>query len=67
MERNREPWGWTDPLQRCRKRKLDMIFGPGIMDHQKIEWGGVVVWIDVAEDMDNWLAVVKTVTNLLVQ
>jgi hypothetical protein len=35
------------------------------MDHRVIEWDGMD-WIDLAEDMDQWRAVVKSVMNLRV-
>jgi hypothetical protein len=35
------------------------------MDLREIGWDGVD-WIDVAQDMDQWRALVNTVTNLLV-
>jgi hypothetical protein len=35
------------------------------MDLREIEWGGVD-WIDLAQDMDQWKALVNTVMNLRV-
>jgi hypothetical protein len=35
------------------------------MDHREIGWGGVE-WVDLAQDMDQWRAVVNTVMNLWV-
>jgi hypothetical protein len=36
------------------------------MDFVEIEWNGIVDWIDVAEDMDRWRAVVIAEMNLCV-
>jgi hypothetical protein len=33
------------------------------MDLREIEWGGMD-WIDLAQDRDQWRALVKTVMNL---
>jgi hypothetical protein len=33
------------------------------MDHREIEWGGVD-WIDMAQDREQWRALVNTVMNL---
>jgi hypothetical protein len=35
------------------------------MDLREIEWDGMD-WIDLAQDMDQWRALVKTVKNLRV-
>jgi hypothetical protein len=35
------------------------------MDRREIGWGGMN-WIDVAQDRDQWMALVKTVMNLRV-
>jgi hypothetical protein len=35
------------------------------MDLREIEWGGMD-WIDLAQDRDQWRALVNTVINLLV-
>jgi hypothetical protein len=35
------------------------------MDLREIRWGGMD-WIDLAQDKDQWMAVVTTVTNFLV-
>jgi hypothetical protein len=35
------------------------------MDHREIGWGGMD-WTDVAQDRDQWRALVKTVIKLLV-
>ena len=35
------------------------------MDIRKVVWGDVD-WIDLAQDMDRWLALVNTVMNLRV-
>jgi hypothetical protein len=34
-------------------------------DLREIEWGGMD-WVDLAEDRDQWMALVKTVVNLRV-
>jgi hypothetical protein len=49
------------PLGRPRRRKEDNIK----MDPREIGWGGMD-WIDVAQDRDQWRAVVNTVMNLQV-
>jgi hypothetical protein len=49
------------PLGRPRHRWGDTIK----MDLREIEWDGMD-WIDLAEDRDQWRALVNTVTNLLV-
>jgi hypothetical protein len=43
--------------KRPKLRKMDMRFGT--------EWGGME-WIDLAQDMDQWRALVNTVMNLRV-
>jgi hypothetical protein len=35
------------------------------MDLREVEWGGLY-WIDLAEDMDQWRALVNTAMNLQV-
>jgi hypothetical protein len=49
------------PLGRPRRRWEDNIE----TDLREIEWGGMD-WIDVAEDRDQWRALVNTVMNLRV-
>jgi hypothetical protein len=49
------------PLGRPRRRWLDNIK----MDLRKIGWDEVN-WIDMAQDMDQWRALVNTVLNLRV-
>jgi hypothetical protein len=49
------------PLVRPRRRWVDNI----IMDLREIRWDGVD-WIDLAEDRDQWRALVNTVMNLVV-
>jgi hypothetical protein len=49
------------PLGRRRRRSKDNIK----MDHREIGWDGMD-WIDLAEDMDHWRALVNTVMNLAV-
>jgi hypothetical protein len=49
------------PLGRPRCRWEDNIR----MDVREIGWGGMD-WIDVAQDMDEWRALVNTVMNLRV-
>jgi hypothetical protein len=49
------------PLERPRRRREDNIR----MDLGKIGWGGLD-WIDLAQDRDQWRALVKTVMNLRV-
>jgi hypothetical protein len=49
------------PLGRPRRRWEDNIK----MDHRDIGWGGVD-WIDLAQDRDQWRALVSTVMNLRV-
>jgi len=36
------------------------------MDLQKVEWGGGMNWIDLAQDTDRWWALVNPVINLRV-
>jgi hypothetical protein len=47
------------PLGRPRPRWVDNIQ----MDLREIRWGGMD-WIDLAQHMDQWKALVNTVTNL---
>jgi hypothetical protein len=49
------------PLGRPRLRWVDSIK----MDLREIEWDGVD-WIDLAQERDQWRAVVNTVMNLRV-
>jgi hypothetical protein len=49
------------PLGRPRRRWEDNIK----MDLREIEWG-VMDWIDLAQDRDQWNALVNTVVNLRV-
>jgi hypothetical protein len=49
------------PLGRRRRRCLDNIK----MDLREIGWGGTD-WIDLAQDRDQWRALVNTVMNLRV-
>jgi hypothetical protein len=49
------------PLGRPRRRWEDNIK----MDIREIGWGGMD-WIDLAQDMDQWWALVNTVMNLRV-
>jgi hypothetical protein len=49
------------PLGRPRRRWEDNIK----MDLREIGWGGVD-WIDLAQDRDQWRALVNTVMNLWV-
>jgi hypothetical protein len=49
------------PLGRPRHRRVDNIK----MDTREIGWGGMD-WIDLAQDRDQWKALVNTVANLRV-
>jgi hypothetical protein len=49
------------PLGRPRRRWVDNI----IMDLRELGWDGVD-WIDLAQDRDQWRALVKTVMNFRV-
>jgi hypothetical protein len=49
------------PLGRPRRRWEDNIR----RDHREIGWGGMD-WIDLAQDRDQWKALVNTVVNLQV-
>jgi hypothetical protein len=49
------------PLGRPRRRWVDTIK----MDLREREWDGMD-WIDLAQDRDQWRALVKTVMNLRV-
>jgi hypothetical protein len=49
------------PLGRLRRKWVDNIK----VNHREIGWGGVD-WIDVAQDRDQWRALVNTITNLRV-
>jgi hypothetical protein len=49
------------PLGRPRRRRVDNIK----MDLRKIGWNGVD-WIDMAQDEDQWRALVDTVLKLRV-
>jgi hypothetical protein len=48
------------PLGRPRRRWVNII-----MDLREIGWGGMD-WIDLAQDSDEWRAVLNTVMNLRV-
>jgi hypothetical protein len=50
------------PLGRPRRRYVDNIK----MDLREIGWDGTD-WIDLAQDMDQWRALVNTVMNLRVE
>jgi hypothetical protein len=52
---------WKRPLGRPRRRLEDGIR----MDLREIGWGSVD-WIQLAQDMDRWRALVNTVMNLRV-
>jgi hypothetical protein len=47
------------PQGRCRRRWEDYIR----MDIREIGWGGMD-WIDLAQDRDQWKALVNTLKNL---
>jgi hypothetical protein len=49
------------PLGRPRRRLVDNIR----MDLREIAWDGMY-WIDLAQDRDQWVALVNTVMNLRV-
>jgi hypothetical protein len=49
------------PLRRPRRSCEDNIR----MDLREIGWGGIG-WIDLAQDRDQWMALVNTVMNLRV-
>jgi hypothetical protein len=49
------------PLARARRRWVDNIK----INLKKIQWGGMD-WIDLAQDRDQWRALVNTVMNLRV-
>jgi hypothetical protein len=49
------------PLGRPRRRWVDSIK----MDLREIGWDGMD-WIDLAQDRDQWMALVNTVMNLRV-
>jgi hypothetical protein len=49
------------PLGRPRRRWLDKTK----IDLREMGWGGVD-WIDLAQDRDQWRALVNTIMNLLV-
>jgi hypothetical protein len=49
------------PLGRSRRRWVDNIK----MDFREIEWDGMD-WIDLAQNRDQWRALVNTVMNLRV-
>jgi hypothetical protein len=53
--------GGKRPLARPRRRGVDNIK----MDLREIGWDGMD-WIDLAQDRDQWRALVNTVTNLRV-
>jgi hypothetical protein len=56
-----KPEGYK-PLGRYRRRREDNIK----MDIREIEWGAVE-WIDLAQDRDQWRALVSTGMNFRVQ
>jgi hypothetical protein len=71
-----EPWTWTNSLDKKPMLwKMDMGFGTwklkglysawSLMDVREIGWGGMD-WIDLAQDRDQWRALVNTVMNLRV-
>jgi hypothetical protein len=47
------------------KTKAGLKSSEELYDFREIEWGDMD-WIDLAEDMDKWRAVVNTVMNLRV-
>jgi hypothetical protein len=49
------------PLRRSTRRWVNNIK----MDLKEIGWGGMD-WIDLAQDRDQWMALVNTVMNVLV-
>jgi hypothetical protein len=49
------------PVERRRRRWVDNIK----MDREEIGWDGMD-WVDLAEDRDEWRALVNTVMNLRV-
>jgi hypothetical protein len=49
------------PLGRPRRRWVDSIK----IDLREMRWDGMG-WIDLAQDLDQWRALVNTVTNLQV-
>jgi hypothetical protein len=49
------------PLGRRRRRWVDNIK----MDLREVGWGGMD-WIDLAQDRDQWRALVNTVMNFLI-
>jgi hypothetical protein len=53
--------GGKRPLERTRRRGEDNIK----MDLREIGWGDMD-WIDLAQDRDQWRALVNTVMNLRV-
>jgi hypothetical protein len=55
-----EPEG-KRPLERPRRRWVDNIK----MDLREIGWGGMD-WMDLAQNRDQWMALVNTVMNLRV-
>jgi hypothetical protein len=60
-----KPWNWTDSLdKRPKRKKMDMGFGTW-NDLREIEWDGMD-WIDLAQDRDQWRALVNTAMNLRV-
>ena len=50
------------PLVRPRRRWEDNIK----TDLQKVECGGIIDWMELAQDRDRWQALVNVVMNLLV-
>jgi hypothetical protein len=60
----KKPRTWMDSLdKRPKRKKMDMRFGK--MDLREVGWDGMD-WIDVAQDWDQWRALVNMVMNLRV-
>jgi hypothetical protein len=57
-------WGKPEgrrPIRRAKRRWVENIK----MDLREIGWGGMD-WIELAQDRDQWRALVKTIMNLRV-